>query len=282
MVPQKSDNPHLPISVEEIVADVKRCRDAGASIVHLHARDKDGSASYQEEVYRELFTRVRSECPDILISASTSGRAFKEFSQRAQSLIADPLIKPDFGSLTLGSFNFPTQASINEPEMIKALAARMSALGIVPEWECFELGMIDFAKFLIEKEILLRPFYCNILLGSLGTLSASPHNLINMVNQLPAGTTWSATGVGRYQFSVNCLAISMGGHVRVGLEDSLWYDEKKSKLATNAGLIERIAKVANSMAREIASPQEARQIIGLPERNKLAKLALGTASNTGL
>src|SRR5712692_5369861 len=140
MVPTKAENPHVPITPEEIAADVKRCYDAGASIVHVHARDESGRATYTKEIYCEIINRIREVCPDILISGSTSGRIFTEFSQRAEVLS----LNPDFGSLTLGSMNFPKQASINAPETIQALARAMNERGIVPEWEIFDLGMVDY------------------------------------------------------------------------------------------------------------------------------------------
>jgi uncharacterized protein (DUF849 family) len=124
--------------------------------------------------------------------------------------------------------------------------------------------MADYAKYLIDSGILEPPFYANILLGSLGTLAAAPQNLTTMVRALPEGTTWSAAGIGRFQFYVNSMAITMGGHVRVGLEDNLWFDDNRMQPATNAGLIERLVNLAQYLGREIASPGEARQIIGLP------------------
>ncbi|MCK4294185.1 MAG: 3-keto-5-aminohexanoate cleavage protein [Planctomycetes bacterium] len=119
------------------------------------------------------------------------------------------------------------------------------------------------AHYLIRKGVLVRPYYCNIFLGSLGSMSATPFNLAAMVRALPEGTVWSATRIGRFQFYVNSMAIAMGGHVRVGLEDSLYYDREKVHLATNAGLIERVVKVAGAMGHQIASPDKARRIIGL-------------------
>jgi uncharacterized protein (DUF849 family) len=267
MVPTQRDNPHVPITVAEIVADAKRCREAGANIVHVHARDEHGQPTYRKEICAVIFSGIRAACPDLLISATTSGRTHKKFAQRSQVLELEGELKPDFASLTLGSLNFPTQASVNEPQMIQDLAAMMKQCGIVPELELFELGMADYARHLIERGILSPPFYANLLLGSLGTLAATPHNLTTLVRALPDGTTWSGAGIGRFQFHVNSMAIAMGGHVRVGLEDNLWFDRDRTELATNLKLIERLVKLAQAAGREIASPDEARAIIGLPRRS---------------
>jgi uncharacterized protein (DUF849 family) len=263
MVPTKTDNPYLPCSPEEIVEDARRCRDAGASIIHIHARDKAGLPSYKKEIYFEIISGIRAKCPGLLICGSASGRTFNEFQHRAQVLNPGPGCVPDFASLTLGSLNFPSQASVNEPKMIESLAKAMSENTVVPEWEVFDLGMIDYAHYLIKKGVFHKPYYCNIFLGSLGTISATPFNLATMVRALPEGTVWSATGIGRFQFYVNSMAITMGGHVRTGLEDNLYYDNEKKHLATNPGLIERIVNVARAIGREIASPDKTRQLIGL-------------------
>ena len=259
MVPQRSDSPYVPLSPEEIIDDARRCYEAGATILHLHARDPDGSPTYRKEVYAEIFDGVRQTCHGVLISGSCSGRVHGEFWQRSQVLQLDP----DLGSLTLGSLNFPNHASVNEPSMIEQLALTMKVRGIVPELEIFDLGMADVSHYLVRKEVLVPPFYANILLGSRGTAAATAENLCSLVRSLPRGTTWAATGIGRYQFFINCLAITMGGHVRVGLEDALYYDWETRQHATNAGLIERVVKVAEAVGRSIATPAETRRIIGI-------------------
>jgi uncharacterized protein (DUF849 family) len=270
MVPTKADNSAVPITPVEIEEDARACRKLGAAIFHLHARHADGSAAYEGDIYREIVVRVRSSCPDAIICVSTSGRTFKEFEQRSEVLSLDGDAQPEMASLTLGSLNFPKQASVNDPTMIRMLAERMYERGIVPEIEIFDMGMIDYARHLIERKILREPFYFNLLLGSLGTLSATPFNLATMVMSLPAGATWAGAGIGRFQFAVNSLAMAMGGNVRVGLEDNLFLDGSKQKPATNAGLIERLARLAKALEREVASPDEAREIIGLPARSPAA------------
>jgi 3-oxoadipate:acetyl-CoA acetyltransferase len=148
--------------------------------------------------------------------------------------------------------------------MIVALAERMAERGIVPELEVFDLGMVDYAKFLVDKGVLVPPFYFNILLGSLGTLSATPLHLATVVQSLPPGSTWAGAGIGRYQLFVNSMAVTMGGHVRVGLEDNLWLDTEKTRPATNARLVERLVALADAVEREVATPAQARELIGLP------------------
>ncbi len=259
MVPMRKDSPHVPLQPNEIIADARRCRDAGATIIHLHARDLDGTPTYKKEIYAEIFQGVREECPETLISGSCSGRLHGEFWQRSEVLQLDP----DLGSLTLGSLNFLRQASVNEPSMIQQLALAMRERGIVPEMEIFDMGMVDYAHYLIQKGMLTPPFYANILLGSLGTMSATPDNLCALVRALPAGTTWAATGIGRFQFFINSLAVTMGGHVRVGLEDALYYDWQTKRPATNAGLIDRVVRLARAAGREIATAEQTRQITGI-------------------
>jgi len=266
MVPMKADNANVPVTPEEIAEDCRRCHDAGASIVHLHARDDDGTPTYRRERFAEIVSRVRAKAPDLVVCVTTSGRTFKTVDERSQSLELEGDLRPEMASLTLGSMNFPRQASVNSPDVIQGLLARMNERGIVPELEVFDLGMLDYARYLIERGLLRRPLYVNLLLGSLGTLSATPFHLATLVKELPEGATWAAAGIGRFQLPMNALAVTMGGHVRVGLEDNLFMDAGKSDPATNARLVERVVGIARAVGREIASPGEARSIIGLPAR----------------
>ncbi len=263
MVPTRVQNASLPETPDQIAEDAERCRAAGASIIHLHARESDGSPTYRSDIYREIIAKVRGRAPDVIVCVSTSGRNFKTFEQRSEVLNLDDDVGPEMASLTLGSMNFPQQASVNEPAMIKKLADTMNERGIVPELEVFDLGMIDYAKYLIDRKILREPFYFNLLLGSLGTLAASAFNLAAAVMSLPAGSTWAGAGIGRFQFLMNSIAIPMGGNVRVGLEDNLLWDHETKEQATNLRLVERLARLANAAERKVATPDEARQIIGL-------------------
>jgi uncharacterized protein (DUF849 family) len=266
MVPTRADSAAVPLTPHEIAADARRCRDAGAAIVHLHARDADGMPTSSGDVYAEVVGRVRELVPDVIVCVSTSGRLRPDFESRAEVLDLDGDLKPELASLTLGSLNFPNQASVNAPDVIRRLAERMLERGIVPELEAFELGMLDYARFLIAREVLRPPYYVNLLLGSLGTLGASPANLATLAASVPPGATWSATGIGRFQFWVNAMAVTMGGHVRVGLEDNLWLDVDRTVPATNEQLVQRVVALAAAYGREAASPDEARALLGLPQR----------------
>jgi 3-keto-5-aminohexanoate cleavage enzyme len=158
MVPTKADNPSLPVTPEEIAEDARRCYELGASILHLHARDGEGRPTYRKEAYAQIVAKVRERCPQAIVCVSTSGRVFKTFEERSQVLDLDGDLKPEMASLTLGSLNFPRQASVNEPEMIRRLAERMKERGIVPELEVFDWGMVDYARYLIERGLLEPPF----------------------------------------------------------------------------------------------------------------------------
>jgi|WetSurSiteA1Bulk_404760.scaffolds.fasta_scaffold05762_1 3-keto-5-aminohexanoate cleavage enzyme len=262
-IPTKADNFQVPITPEEIAKDCHLCYQAGAAIFHLHARDADGKPSYRAELYQAIISAVRRQCPEAIICVSTSGRIFTSLTERSEVLGLNGEVKPDMASLTLGSHNFSRQASVNSPGMIRDLAEAMYSQGIVPELEIFDLGMIDFAKHLMDKGVLREPFYFNLILGSLGTLNATPFNLAIMIKSLPPGSTWATGGIGRFQFYVNSMAITMGGHVRVGLEDSIYLDPQKERLANNLGQVERLVGVARAINRKIATPREAREIIGL-------------------
>lgn len=266
MVPTKAENPAVPITPVEIADDAARCVRAGASIVHVHARDENGAPTWHASVYAEIIALIRERCPEAIVCVSTSGRLWSEFDKRAEVLDLGGPLKPDLASLTLGSLNFPGQASVNDPETIVALAERMRERGITPELEIFDLGMTDYAQFLRDREILRPPFVFNLILGSLGTLSATPLHLALLTGALPVCSTWAGAGIGRFQLPVNALAIASGGHVRVGLEDNLWLDPRKERPATNLALVERIVTLARASERELATPAQARELMRLSPR----------------
>lgn len=264
----KSDTPHLPITIREIVDCARRVQDAGASIVHLHAREDDGSPSCAVDIYCEMVDAVRRACGDLVVCVSLSGRFVSDIDKRAAALAAGP----DMASLTLGSMNFAAQASVTSPDTIQSLAERIYAAGAIPEMEVFEAGFINYAEHLIRKEVLRPPYYFNIILGSLGAAPLDLVGLGHMVSLLPAGSVWAVGGLGRYQLDANVMSIAAGGHVRVGLEDCIHFDRRRTVLADNVQLVERIARIAREMGREPATPCETRQIIGLGDKEEVSCL----------
>jgi 3-keto-5-aminohexanoate cleavage enzyme len=262
-VPRRANNPMTPITPEDMAADVDRCYRAGARVFHLHARDADERPVWRKEVFADIIGRVRQTAPDAILCVSTSGRVYTRVEERSDVLDLSGPLKPDLASLTLGSMNFPKEASVNAPDMIARLAARMAERGIVPELEIFEFGMIDYAHYLIKKGVLKPPFVFNLILGSLGTSAATGLNVSLMIERLPAGSFWAAAGVGRYQFFMNALGVVLGGHVRTGLEDNLFKDEAKQEPTDNVWMVETLAALATSVGRGVASSQEARRLMGI-------------------
>jgi 3-keto-5-aminohexanoate cleavage enzyme len=264
MIPQKEDTPFVPICCEEIVQDVKKAFNAGITMVHLHVRDEvNHQPCYKKETYARIISGIREFAPDLIICVSTSGRIFNSFKKRSDVLQLEGDLKPDMASLTLSSLNFNKQASVNEPSMIKKLGEEMLKKGIKPELEVFDLGMINYSKYLIHKDILKQPYYFNLILGNIACAQADLLHIGLMIRELPEHSIISLGGVGDSQLHVNSLAISMGYGVRVGLEDNIWYDRSRIKLATNLDLILRIKEFCKSNERQIMTSAELRLLLGL-------------------
>ena len=268
MIPTKKMTPHVPVSVSEIVEDVHEALEIGITLVHLHARDKHtGEPTYKAEIYRDIIEGIRKFSKDLVLCVSLSGRTFNEFEKRAEPLQLEGDLKPDMGSLTLSSVNFNRQASVNSPDMIRLLALEMKRRGILAELEAFDAGMINYAKYLEKKGLIEPPHYFNLLLGNIACAQADLLHLGVMVRDLPSDSYWSVAGIGNAQLMMNSIAIAYGGGVRVGLEDNIWFDEDRSKLARNADLIRRIHKIAEVNEREIMTPSELRKLLKLEDGN---------------
>ena len=262
LIPTREMTPHVPISTDEIIHEVLNAAELGVSMVHLHARDPvTGKPAYQKDIYGQIIGGIRKKDKDLILCVSTSGRVFSKFEKRAECLNLEGRLKPDFASLTLSSLNFNKQASMNSPQMIQDLAKKMLEKGIKPELEAFDLGMINYARYLIQKGLLQPPYYFNLILGNIACAQADMLHLGLMINELPEGSIWSVGAVGDYQLMMNSIAIAAGGGVRVGLEDNIWYDAERTRLATNRELIERILSIARALGREPYSSREARDLL---------------------
>ena len=259
-LPTKKMTPHVPISPAEIIATGCRCEAAGASIFHIHARnpaDESPATQYSifEEIYRGLQQRTR-----LILQISTGGRAGMAYEERNERLN----LRPEMASLTTGSVNFPNSVYANSPDLIEALAGDMRRLDIKPEMEIFDVSMISNALALVEKGLAMAPLHFDFVLGLRGALPATVENLVHLKNSIPPDSTWTVAAIGRAQLSMNVYAVLMGGHVRVGLEDNIYYT--KGRLASNEQLVERIVRLSRELGREIAEPDEARSILGLKPR----------------
>ena len=211
MIPTKQDTPHVPVTADEIVRDTCEAFKLGVSVVHVHARDERGQPTHEKKYFEEIFNGIRENCPGIIICATTSGRTTPQVEHRGEVLS----LHPDMASLTMGSMNFPHHPSVNSLDTIISLASAMRENGIMPELEVFEAGFINTAKYLANRGHLGRPLHFNLLLGSLGSIPAEMRDLTYLVDSLPADSTWSATGIGRFQTQINAAAIIMGGHQAV-------------------------------------------------------------------
>jgi 3-keto-5-aminohexanoate cleavage enzyme len=258
-VPTKDLTPYVPITPDEIADDTYKAVKMGVSSVHIHARDTNGHPTGDKKYYSTIIKKIREKCPNIIICASTSGRFPDGRSTRDEVLETSP----DMATLTLGSVNFRDSISINRFEDIIHLATMMKDGGIKPEIEVFEPGFINTARFFAKKGYLTDPMHFNLCLGSLGSIPADIRDLVYLVDSLPENSTWSATGIGRFQTQIAIAAMVMGGHVRIGIEDSLYSDYHNRNPVSNSELVNRIVVIARELGRDIASPGEARQILGL-------------------
>lgn len=263
MLPTRASSPHVPLSVAEIVADAGRCIELGANMLHLHARDEQGRPTYRREVYARIIGGIRERHPDVVLCVSLSGRDFGEFEQRAEVLALEGDLRPDMASLTLSSLNFSRSASLNSPEMIQRLAERMAEVGVRPELEVFDAGMLNYARYLIERGLLQGPLYFNFILGNIASAQATPAALGLLLGELPAGALWCGGGVGACQLAMNTQGLLYGHGARVGLEDYLWMDAQRQQPASNAALVGRLVELAALLGKRPASRAAVRNALGL-------------------
>ncbi|MEW6673644.1 MAG: 3-keto-5-aminohexanoate cleavage protein [Thermodesulfobacteriota bacterium] len=256
-VPTKAMNPHLPETAEEIAADVKRCLDAGASIFHMHARDAHGKPTLDISIIKENVRKVKTAAPQAILQLSTGARAGKDWEERVNPV----RLLPEMASFTTGSNNMPNVIYENSPQFIEYLARIFQETGVKPEIEVFETGMINNALFLEKKKLLPPPLHFQFVLGVPGAMPGSVKNLLFLSESIPAGSTWTVAGIGKWEIPLAAAAVVLGGHVRVGLEDNLFLPDGLP--ASNPGLVERVVNIAREIGREIATPEEARAILSM-------------------
>jgi uncharacterized protein (DUF849 family) len=249
------DNSLAPLDVNEIVEEVIMANELGISIVHLHAREGEGFVNtYKKDVYGKIIEGVRKYCPELLVCTSLTGRNFPELEKRTEVLQC----YPDMGSLTMSSLNFPTGASVNQPEMILSLISEMDKYGVTPEIECFDSGMVNYTNYLIKKGILKGPFYMNVILGNIYNAQSDLTTVSSIRNSIDNDVTVCVGGIGGQQLRSNILGLLEFDGVRVGLEDNLYYRGKE--MATNQMLLERIHRLMNEMEMELMTSKDLRDM----------------------
>jgi 3-keto-5-aminohexanoate cleavage enzyme len=248
--------PYLPVTPAQLGATARAIREAGASIVHVHCRNDDGSNTHDVERFRQAYAAIR-EASDLIVQFSTGGAIGMTPAERAAPLA----LRPEMATLTCGSVNFGDDIFENSFPIMRGIAAKIAEHGVVPELELFDLGHLSNAKRLAAEGAIRLPAHVDFVLGVPGALEASVEHLVDCVRALPPGCTWTVAGIGRMQLTLAAVAVAMGGHVRVGLEDNLYYS--KGRLATNEELVARIVRIAEELGRPVATPDEARRILGI-------------------
>lgn len=258
----RSQTPYVPITEEEIAQQALDCWRAGAAIVHIHVRDENGQVSCSPERYQKVTDLIRAAGCDMVINWSTGGGAGVVSDDDRAAPIK---LAPELASYDCGSTNFGRGVFINSPAFLEHLAREMNEHLVTPEIEIFDTGMIQVAKDLIADGLLQPPHWFQFVLGVRGAAPATARELVHMVDSLPPGSNWSVCAIGRHQLPMNMIAMAMGGHVRTGLEDNIYYSYRR--LATsNAELVERLVRLARELGRELATPAEAREIVGITAR----------------
>jgi len=256
----KEQNPNVPYTVEEIVREAKSAYDAGAALIHLHVRWDDGTPTQSKERFQECVDAIRKECPDAIIQPSTGGAVGMTDLERLESTDITPT--PEMATLDCGTCNFGgDDIFVNTDNTIINFAKIMKEKGIKPELEVFDKGMIDVAlKAADRKGLLVHPLHWDFVLGV--QMTATVRDLVYMATSIPEGSTWTATGIGKTAWDIAAATIAMGGHVRVGFEDNL-YLEKGVLAKSNGEMVAKAVQIAKLLGRPVATPAEAREILGL-------------------
>jgi len=253
----RAQQPALPVTPIEIAVAAEACALAGASIVHVHARHPDGSPTQDKETYLQIIDAIKARC-DVIVQVSTGGAV----GMTPQERLAPVTLLPEMATLSMGSVNFGGDVFMNHPADMEVFAKAMQAHGVKPELEIFDSGMLTTVNRWLKKGLLTGPIHVDFVLGIAGGMAGTPEALLYLKSQLPEGATWTVAGIGAAQLPLGTLAILLGGHVRVGFEDNVYY--RKGELASsNAQLVARMARISRELDREVATPDDARRLLGI-------------------
>ncbi len=253
----KEDYPYLPAAPEELAGAAEDAVKAGATIIHLHVRDEFGKPTQRIDIFEKVSAEIRSRC-ECILQYSTGGAAGTLLEERCAPL----QLRPEMASLTMGTINFGPDIFENSEYTIRSISKAISKYRIMPELEIFDCGMLETLYRYLKKGYIPEKFHIDFVLGVPGGMGGVVRNLIFLVDRLNHGQTWSVAGIGRFQLPLSMHAIAMGGHVRVGIEDNIYY--RKGELTkSNAQLIERVVRIAKEMDRPIATLKQAQNILGL-------------------
>lgn len=244
------DNSFAPLLPSEIIEDVHEAHEVGITLVHLHAREEDLSNTYKKSIYRDIIEGIKKHCEDISICVSLSGRYFNDFNKRTEVLE----LYPDMASLTLSSLNFLSSASINDLDTIIKILEKMQKFGVIPELECFDSGMINASKWLIDKGYLSGPLYYNVILGNVFNAQCNLSSISDIKSSLPKDSVVTIGGIGSNQLKSNVYGLLDFDGVRIGLEDNLYLNGKIK--ATNIQLLNRIHNIMNTLDIELLTSKE--------------------------
>jgi 3-keto-5-aminohexanoate cleavage enzyme len=251
----REHTPHLPITPDEIADEAARCREAGAAVIHLHVRNDDGTPTQSRDRFAATIERIRAKT-DCIIQVSTGGAIGMTIDERAQPL----LCTPEMATLNCGTLNFGDDVFVNTRPQIKDLADRIRKAGAVAELECYEVGHVEEALALAEKGLVAKPLHFQFVMGVPGGIGATEQNLRYLISLVPRGATWGVAAVGRFQQPITELAMRLGGHARVGLEDNI-YLTKGVLSEGSAPLVARAAAYARSLGRAPVEPDRARTLL---------------------
>lgn len=258
----KEMNPSVPYTKEEFVREAKSAYDAGASIIHLHVRWDDGTPTQDKDRFKEIIDAIQAACPEAIIQPSTGGAVGMSNDERLQPTE----LKPEMATLDCGTLNFGgDEVFENTENTIKYFGERMIENGIKPELEVFDKSMIDMALRLQKKGFIKTPMHFDFVMGVNGGISGEIRDFVFLRHSIPADATYTVAGVGRYEFPLAACAIVDGGHVRVGFEDNV-YLSKGVLAKSNGELVEKVVRLAKELGREVATPAEARKILGLNKK----------------